>query len=125
MWCTDEGETIARYAGKFDKDLVAAGRESQTSVHRNGGRAREWKQDRFPKGRPGLGGYVYGGRWWWRSASSDLTLEILKQGCESGPRAAEVATLQCLGLQGINKFQSAHTAVLCGTIGVNSARRSV
>lgn len=117
------GETIARYTGKFDKDLVAAGRESQTGVHRNGGRAREWKQDRFPKGRPGLSGY--GGRWCWRSASSHLTLEILKQGCESGPRAVEVVTLQCLGLQGINEFQSAHTAVWCGTIGGNSARRSV
>jgi hypothetical protein len=43
------GETFARYAGKFDNDLVAAVRESQTGVHRNGRRPKEWKQDRFPE----------------------------------------------------------------------------
>src|SRR6267143_6972456 len=42
-----------------------------------------------------LGSYVYRGRWRWRSASSNFTLDILNQRCESAPRAGEVATLQC------------------------------
>jgi hypothetical protein len=43
------GQTVARCAGKVGKELVATESPNPAST-RNGGRAKQWKQDRFPEG---------------------------------------------------------------------------